>query len=63
MDCLKAFYEKTGVPIVCNTSFNLKGAPLVNTPEDAITCSFRGTLTCLLLAIFSFSKRPNNVHI
>ncbi|MFV2950025.1 carbamoyltransferase C-terminal domain-containing protein [Pseudomonas japonica] len=35
---LNCFYEKTGVPVVCNTSLNLKGTPLVNTPEDAVKC-------------------------
>ena len=33
---LKLFYKKTKVPILMNTSFNLKGEPIVETPEDAI---------------------------
>lgn len=60
---LKAFYEKTGVPIVCNTSFNLKGAPLVNTPEDAITCFLQRDFDVLVIGNIFISKRPNNVHI
>jgi carbamoyltransferase len=35
-DIIKAFKEKTGVPIIFNTSFNLGGEPLVETLEDAI---------------------------
>ncbi len=31
------FYQKTGVPVVLNTSLNVKGEPIVNTPEEAIT--------------------------
>lgn len=34
---IKAFHEKTGVPLLFNTSFNLAGDPLVETPLDAIT--------------------------
>lgn len=33
---IKYFYEKTGVPVVLNTSLNVKGEPIVNTPEEAI---------------------------
>jgi len=34
---LSLFYEKTKVPILMNTSFNLKGEPIVETPEDAVS--------------------------
>ncbi len=33
---IQYFYEKTGVPVVLNTSLNVKGEPIVNTPEEAI---------------------------
>ena len=33
---IRNFYEKTGVPVVLNTSLNVKGEPIVNTPEEAI---------------------------
>ncbi len=36
---ISAFYEKTGVPLVLNTSFNIKGEPIVNTPGDAVRCA------------------------
>lgn len=36
------FYKKTGCPILINTSFNVRGEPIVNTPEDAFRC-FMGT--------------------
>ena len=39
---IKKFKEKTGCPVVVNTSFNVRGEPIVNTPEDAFNC-FMGT--------------------
>ncbi len=39
---LKLFYERTGVPILVNTSFNVRGEPIVCTPEDSYRC-FMGT--------------------
>lgn len=33
---IKSFYDSTGVPIICNTSLNDKGEPIINTPNDAI---------------------------
>lgn len=35
-DLINAFYDRTGVPMVFNTSFNLAGQPLVESPEDAM---------------------------
>ena len=39
---ISAFKRRTGCPIVVNTSFNVRGEPIVNTPEDAFRC-FMGT--------------------
>jgi carbamoyltransferase len=39
---LSAFYERTGCPVLVNTSFNVRGEPIVCTPEDAFLC-FMGT--------------------
>ncbi len=39
---IKKFKEKTGCPIIVNTSFNVRGEPIVNTPQDAFRC-FMGT--------------------
>jgi carbamoyltransferase len=39
---IKQFYERTGVPVLLNTSFNVAGEPIVETPEDALRC-FLGT--------------------
>ena len=39
---IKKFKEKTNCPVLVNTSFNIRGEPIVNTPEDAYKC-FMGT--------------------
>ncbi len=41
-DLISKFKEKTGCPIIVNTSFNVRGEPIVNTPSDAFNC-FMGT--------------------
>jgi len=41
-DLIKKFKEKTGCPVIVNTSFNVRGEPIVNTPTDAFN-SFMGT--------------------
>ncbi len=35
---ISKFYELTGCPVIVNTSFNVRGEPIVNTPEDAFHC-------------------------
>src|SRR5215475_316125 len=37
-ELVKRFYENTGVPIILNTSYNIMGEPIVETPEDALLC-------------------------
>ena len=41
-DLIKKFKEKTNCPVIVNTSFNVRGEPIVNTPKDAFNC-FMGT--------------------
>ena len=41
-DLISEFKEKTGCPVIVNTSFNVRGEPIVNTPTDAFNC-FMGT--------------------
>ncbi len=45
---ISKFYELTGCPVIVNTSFNVRGEPIVNTPEDAFRC-FMGTEIELLV--------------
>lgn len=46
---IEAFAERTGVPMVLNTSLNLKGEPLVNTPRDALRTFFSSGLDLLIM--------------
>ncbi len=48
-DLLSAFHQRTGCPVLVNTSFNVRGEPIVCTPEDAFHC-FMGTEIELLVA-------------
>ena len=46
---LKAFERETGVPMVLNTSYNLAGEPIVETPSDAIRCFLSTNMDALVL--------------
>ncbi len=48
-DILSAFRRKTGCPVVVNTSFNVRGEPIVCTPEDAYRCFMRTSMDALVL--------------
>jgi carbamoyltransferase len=48
-DLLKAFEDKTGYGILINTSFNVRGEPIVCTPEDAYRCFMRTEMDVLVL--------------
>jgi carbamoyltransferase len=43
-ELVKRFYDKTGVPMLLNTSFNVGGEPIVETPADAILCLLKSGL-------------------
>jgi len=46
---INRFYQKTGIPAVLNTSFNLSGEPIVETPADALDTFLRSGLDTLVL--------------
>jgi carbamoyltransferase len=46
---LSAFKARTGCPVVVNTSFNVRGEPIVCTPEDAWRCFMRTAMDALVL--------------
>ena len=48
-ELLKAFEEKTGCAVLVNTSFNVRGEPIVCTPEDAYRCFMRTEMDVLVL--------------
>lgn len=61
-DFIKTFYEKTGVPIVFNTSFNLGGEPLVETLDDAFRTLSKSDIEYLYIAEHEMLARIENVH-
>jgi len=48
-EIIEAFYQKTGCPVVVNTSFNVRGEPIVCTPEDSYRCFMRTEIDFLVL--------------
>lgn len=58
---IKEFENITGIPIIINTSFNLRGEPIVCTPEDAIDCFQRSKIDYLALGNFVI-KRTNSIN-
>lgn len=53
---LKAFEARTGCPVLVNTSFNVRGEPIVCTPEDAYRCFMRTEMDHLVLENFLLAK-------
>ena len=57
---LKEFDALTGVPVLVNTSFNIKGEPIVETPEDAIQCFLGTGIDHLILHDLVVSKKATH---
>ncbi len=55
-DLLKAFEKKTGVPVLVNTSFNVRGEPIVESPKDAYLCFMRTHIDFLCIGNFLLKK-------
>ena len=56
-DIIKAFEDRTGFGILINTSFNVRGEPIVCTPDDAYQCFMRTEMDYLVLESFILDKR------
>lgn len=55
-DVIKAFETRTGCGVVVNTSFNVRGEPIVCTPEDAYTCFMRTHIDVLVVGPYLLLK-------
>ncbi len=55
-DLMNAFYKKTGCPTIINTSFNVRGEPIVCTPKEAFTCFMRTHMDYLVLGTCVLDK-------
>jgi carbamoyltransferase len=62
---IERFKHKTGSSVVINTSFNVRGEPIVNTPEDAFRCFMHTNMDALVLENFVILKQdqPNAKEI
>jgi carbamoyltransferase len=56
---ITAFKEITGVPILVNTSFNIRGEPIVDSPEDAIRCFLGTDIDVLFIGDYIVYKKEN----
>lgn len=56
-DLLRAFERRTGVPVLINTSFNIRGEPIVCSPRDAIAAFATSPLDGLVIGSFLLEKR------
>ncbi|MCK5057449.1 MAG: hypothetical protein KAT34_12375, partial [Candidatus Aminicenantes bacterium] len=54
---IKAFYDETGCPVIINTSFNVRGEPIVNSPADAYNVFKNTDMDYLLLERFLIEKK------
>jgi len=55
-EIINAFYQRTGCPVIVNTSFNVRGEPIVCTPEDAYRCFTRTHMDVLVLENFIIER-------
>ena len=59
-DLIHAFYKEHGCPLVINTSFNVRGEPIVCTPEDAYRCFMRTNMDYLVIGLYLIDKNKQD---
>ena len=62
-DLISKFKEKTGCPVLVNTSFNVRGEPIVNTPTDAFNCFMGTELDYLIIGNCILDKKKQNLNL
>ena len=62
-DLIYSFNEKTGCPLLINTSFNVRGEPIVNTPTDAFNCFMGTELDYLVIGNCILNKKKQNPNL
>ena len=60
---IEKFYEITKCPVLVNTSFNVRGEPIVNTPEDAFNCFMGTNLDNLVIGNYYLKKEDQDVSL
>ena len=62
-DLISKFKEKTGCSVIVNTSFNVRGEPIVCTPTDAFNCFMGTKLDYLVIGEYILDKKDQNKNI
>ena len=62
-DLIKEFGKLSKIPILINTSFNIRGEPIVCTPEDAYRCMMGTGIDCLVIDKFLIWRKDNSRDI
>ena len=62
-DLISKFKEKTGCPVLVNTSFNVRGEPIVNSPTDAFNCFMGTDLDYLVIGDCILDKSKQNPNL
>jgi len=60
-DLINEFYKKTGIPVIINTSMNVMGEPIVNTPEQAYNMIKKTDMDCIVMGSYLVSKINNGL--
>ena len=60
---ISEFKKKTGCPVIINTSFNVRGEPIVNTPIDAFNCFMGTDLDTLVIGNCYLKKENQNIEL
>ena len=60
---ISEFKKKTGCPVIVNTSFNVRGEPIVNTPEDAFKCFMGTEMDILVIENCLLRKEKQNTSL
>lgn len=61
-DLIHRFYKKTGCPVIINTSFNVRGEPIVCTPQEAWRCFMRTNMDYLAIGSFLLAKKDQKPY-
>lgn len=62
-ELISEFYKKTGVPMVINTSFNVRGQPIVESPSDAVATFLNTEIDYLIIGGFVLNRTEQKVNI
>lgn len=62
-DLVVEFEKLTAIPVILNTSFNIKGMPIVNSPEDALHCFFSTEMDYLVMGNYLVAKDKRNHNL